>query len=289
MTFRILSIYFPFKVYPDPVRVISFGIPVEDLEKNPTGQDGAETSVEFCGGTHLLRSGHMVDFVITSEEAIAKGIRRIVALTGPEAEKARKKTALLETELSKLKLKIESNGSNSKDLVKEIVEMTEEISQAIIPYVKKDELRNTLKNLKKELDDKERASKAAVAVVVVEQAKQLCLENPEALFLVHRFEAYNNTKALDSALKQVKTLNADTSALFVSVDPDSNKIFCLAAVPKSGIEKGLKANEWIQEISSLMGGKGGGKQESAQASGGNIDKVDEIISLAKKFASSKLE
>lgn len=37
--------------------------------------------------SHVLRSGHIGDFVISVEEAIAKGIRRIVALTGPEATK----------------------------------------------------------------------------------------------------------------------------------------------------------------------------------------------------------
>ena len=36
---------------------------------------------------HLHRAGHIIGFVIASEEAIAKGIRRIVALTGPEALK----------------------------------------------------------------------------------------------------------------------------------------------------------------------------------------------------------
>jgi alanyl-tRNA synthetase len=35
----------------------------------------------------LHRAGHVGRFVIASEEAIAKGIRRIVALTGPEALK----------------------------------------------------------------------------------------------------------------------------------------------------------------------------------------------------------
>lgn len=263
---------------------------MEELEKNPQGIAGVETSVEFCGGTHLHQSGHMVDFVITSEEAIAKGIRRIVALTGPEAEKARKKTALLENELNKLKAKIEADtsGATSKDLVKQIVELTEDISQATIPYVKKDEMRNDLKGLKKTLDDKERAKTAAVATVVVEQAKQLCQDNPDAKFLVHRFEAMSNTKALDSALKQIKTMNANTSALFVSVDSDSKKIFCLAAASKDAIAKGLKANEWIQQLSAVIGGKGGGKPESAQASGGNYERVDEVLELAKKFASSKL-
>lgn len=233
----------------------------------------------------------MVDFVITSEEAIAKGIRRIVALTGPEAEKARKKTALLESELSSLKKRIDDDtkGENSKDLVKQIVELTDDVSHATIPYVKKDELRNTLKQLKKTLDDKERAKTAAVATVVVEQAKVLCQENPDAKFFVHRFEAMNNTKALDSALKQVKTMNPNTSALFLSVDPESKKIFCLAAVSQAGIAKGLKANEWIQQLSGVIGGKGGGKAESAQASGTNYEKADDVLELGKKFASSKLE
>lgn len=279
------------EVYPDPVRVISFGVPVEDLEKNPAGEAGVETSVEFCGGTHLQQSGHMLDFVITSEEAIAKGIRRIVALTGPEAEKANKKLQLLENEVNILKQTIETDaksGVNSKEYVKKIVELTEDISQAVIPYVRKDELRNVLKNLKKTLDDKERAVKAAVAVTVVERAKELCTANVNAPFLVYQLEAYNNTKALDAALKQVKVISAETSAMFLSVDEDSKKIFCLAAVPKSAVEKGLKANEWINHISQLMGGKGGGKPESAQASGSNYDKVDEILELAKQFASTKL-
>lgn len=38
--------------------------------------------------SHLHNVGHIGHLVISSEEAIAKGIRRIVALTGPEAERA---------------------------------------------------------------------------------------------------------------------------------------------------------------------------------------------------------
>ena len=43
--------------------------------------------------SHLQNSGHAAPFVIVSEEAIAKGIRRIVAVTGAEAQKVEKHTS----------------------------------------------------------------------------------------------------------------------------------------------------------------------------------------------------
>ncbi|XP_046469188.1 alanine--tRNA ligase, cytoplasmic [Neodiprion pinetum] len=278
------------ETYPDPVRIISIGIPVEELEKNPLSTAGTKTSVEFCGGTHLHHAGHIGDFVIASEEAIAKGIRRIVALTGPEATKALKKVELLENELNKIKSIIEADktGVKSKEHVKAIVDLTEDVSHAIIPYWKKDEMRNTLKTLKKSIDDKERAAKAAVANLVVQKTADLIKRNVGVAVLVELLEAYSNTKALDSALKQVKSLSPETSALFFSVDNDAKKIFALSAVPKSAVAKGLKANEWIQAVAPLMQGKGGGKPESAQASGPNFSCLNEALETAKSFANSKL-
>ena len=41
----------------------------------------------------------MGNFVIASEEAIAKGIRRVIALTGPEAAKALNKANQLQTQV----------------------------------------------------------------------------------------------------------------------------------------------------------------------------------------------
>lgn len=174
-------------------------------------------------------------------------------------------------------------------------------------------MRNTLRELKKSLDDKERAAKAAVTTTVVKTVQSIIESKVGCQVLVEVLEAYNNTKALDLALKKIKAISPETSALLISVDYDIKKIFALSSVSKvrtfslaikiktiiltiiliqtcsqSAISKGLKANEWIQAISCLMQGKGGGKPESAQASGTNITCLNEIVSQANKFANQKL-
>jgi alanyl-tRNA synthetase len=50
--------------------------------------------------------------VIASEEAIAKGIRRIVALTGPEADRSLHRAQRLEKELTDLRTVVEQGQSN---------------------------------------------------------------------------------------------------------------------------------------------------------------------------------
>jgi len=72
----------------------------------------------------------MNSFVIVSEEAISKGIRRIVALTGPEALKAEKKCHSLEQQVEKIQNlvqgKMKDGGLKIKETLQEIAGLTEE-------------------------------------------------------------------------------------------------------------------------------------------------------------------
>lgn len=278
------------EAYPDPVRVVSIGVPIDTLLNNPDSDSGLETSVEFCGGTHLKRSGHIGDFVISSEEAISKGIRRIIALTGPEASRAIKKSALFQNEAEIIAEKVNSvtnNANEQKKIVKRIVELIEEVSQSNISYWKKDELRNHLNASKKKLDDADRASKAANLNQVTEQVKILAESLKDAPFVVKALEAGSNAKALDAAVKQIKSISPKTAAMFISCD--DKKIICLASVPSETVStSGLKANEWVQQVSPIINGKGGGKPESAQASGTNVNAIDAAVEAAEKFAKMKL-
>ena len=54
------------------------------------------------------------------------------------------------------------------------------------------------------------------------------------------------------------------------------------------VQRGLKADEWLKPVSDILGGKSGGKEMSAQASGPNVERVSEAVEAAKKFAQLKL-
>jgi len=276
------------ETYPDPVRVVSIGIPVEDLEASPTSPAGSKTSIEFCGGTHLRRAGHICDFVLASEEAIAKGIRRVIALTGPEAAKARQKAKLLENRCEGVRVTVTDAKLPQKELVRLITELNDDISAATISHWKKDELRTRLKTLKKSLDDADRAMKAALINNVVDSTKALVGANAGLPFLVHRCDdAAAQNKIVDAALKQVKTLAPEMPAMFFSCGED--KALCMAVVPKDVVNgKSFKASDWCKEVQALIDGKGGGKPENAQASGSKVGGVAEAMERATEFAMSKL-
>ncbi len=67
--------------YGDEVRVVSIG------GSAGGGADQGAYSTEFCGGTHVRRSGDIGLFKIVAESGVAAGVRRIEAMTGEAARK----------------------------------------------------------------------------------------------------------------------------------------------------------------------------------------------------------
>lgn len=281
------------ETYPDPVRIVSVGRPIEDLIADPNGPSAFDYSVEFCGGTHLQNSEHIEKFVILSEEAIAKGIRRIIAVTGSEALKAHKKADQLEKDVKELSSKIKSEIENSKEAVnllamnKEIYGLNETINQSQISYWRKDKFRQDLETLKKSLLELEKANKAQLLASSLEQCKEFVQNNSSSQIVIKEFKVGSEAKSLNEILKVLRQSLPESFIMLFSVDELNEKLLCLTSVPDSK-KTVLKANEWINEISSLMGGKGGGKDTQAQATGSNASNLSQCIDLAQKFAELKL-
>lgn len=70
---------------------------------DPSKSSWREQSVEFCGGTHLSNTSEAVAFCVLEEGAVAKGIRRISALTGQEALEAKKLGSQLQARVDNLR------------------------------------------------------------------------------------------------------------------------------------------------------------------------------------------
>lgn len=145
--------------------------------------------------------GHIGRLVISSEEAIAKGVRRIVALTGPEAEHAFQRANRVEERVNNLFKRVKSDPDvvrdqkRFKDLSKEINELNLEFGGMLLPYWRKDEMRNIIKEMQKTLDSFDKKVKAEIADRVLQQAKELAPKTTET-FAVHIFEKGANTKVL---------------------------------------------------------------------------------------------
>ena len=126
-------------------------------------------------------------------------------ILGPEAQKAVVKATMLQGKLDSVKSTIESPSCNltQKEMVKIITDLTEDISAATISYWRKDEMRTALKSVKKTIDDKNRARKAALMTECVETMKTILGENKDLPYIVHVLNACAQNKAMDGALKQV--------------------------------------------------------------------------------------
>ncbi len=168
------------EVYPDPVRVVTLEYDVDEIAKDVENPKWRSTSIEFCGGTHVARTGDIKDFVITEESGIAKGIRRIVAVTGHEAhdvtrvadtfEARIKQVELLngkakDTALKTLSVVRGAPSSNAPQVVTDCHSL-QELGQADISLLRKSGMRDRLTALRKafdkEIKEKEAAANKAV-------------------------------------------------------------------------------------------------------------------------------
>ena len=89
---------------------------------------------------------------------------------------------------------------------------------------------------------------------------------------------------MQAALKTIEQMKPNAAIMLLSASDTS--IAIIAAVSKDHNARGLKAGDWVREVASVVGGKGGGKPDHAQGGGADVAKLDEAIMRANEFAAS---
>ncbi|PNY06046.1 alanyl-tRNA synthetase [Trifolium pratense] len=272
------------EVYPDPVRVVSVGPKVEDLLADPKNEKWLSVSSELCGGTHISNTREAKAFVILTEEGIAKGIRRITAVTTDRASDAMKLADEFEQQVDEA-AKLE--GSLLEEKVSSLKGNVETLS---IPAAKKAEIKTKIALLQ---DQVRKAQKRVAeenkrkAVAITAEKADLAVSNGKS-FCISHVDVGLDVAAVREAVTKVIDQKG-LSVMVFSTDESTNKAVVCAGVPEKGDKGKLDVSEWLSNaLGPLKGRCGKGKGGLATGQGTDASHVNEAMDLAVKFASVKL-
>jgi alanyl-tRNA synthetase len=253
--------------YGDTVRVLQIG-------GEPRALDGY--SMELCGGTHVRSTGEIGPFRVVKEEAIAAGTRRIEAVAGDAARDWARQEAARQQEkfetLARKKPDVAALPSFKDDAT--TAEMLKQIDARAAHIEKWDaEVRDWEKKTAKSADA-ELKSKAA------QIANELASTHDDKNFCVA--EVPNSDGKLLQAV--VDALKSKFNGPIFLAGSRETSVALVAYVPAALTVK-IQANKLIQQIAPVVGGKGGGRPESAQGAGRDASKINEALAKARELLS----
>ncbi len=212
----------------------------------------ASASKELCGGTHVEATGNIGLFKILSEGGIAAGVRRIEAVTGRAAvalmqEMASRQNLLgrrLNAAPEEIVQKIETLLEQQKKLEKQVSALSTQLASS-------------------DLDTVLASADTVCGVRVI--AAEIPLDSPKTLREV-------GDKIRDRMGSGIAILGGSISG----------KAALLAIVSKDLTQR-FKAGDLVSRAAAIVGGKGGGRPDMAQAGGPLADKISEAIASVPKI------
>ncbi len=236
--------------YPDPVRVVRIG--------NPDGTIAEQGySVEFCGGTHLARSGEAGLFRILSQEAVGKGIRRITAVAGELALRhTHRISTLLDEAAARLACRLEDVTLRIETLQDELKKLKSGTGK-----VAGGDLQGAFDKL---FDNAQKCGDALVLGGIVPAAP------------------------VDQLRAQMDRIRTKAGRSVVAVGwVDEGKVGLMTAV-SNDLQDKIEAGKLVGELAPIVGGKGGGPKGIAQAGGKDAGQLPQVFSTLIQIVSAKL-
>jgi alanyl-tRNA synthetase len=226
--------------YGDEVRVLDIG-----------------SSREFCGGTHVERTGDIGLFRMYSEGGVAAGVRRVEATTGTSA------WTLVNHQLQELGQVAKQVRAQAGGVEKAVAALIEE----------KKALEKELARMRSKLASGQGADIASQAVEV-KGARVLAAA-------VDGADAKSLREAMDKLKDKLK------SAAIVLAAVTGGKVALIAGVTPDLTAK-VKAGDLVNFVAQQVGGKGGGRPDMAQAGGTDPAKLPEALASVRGWVEAKL-
>jgi len=211
-------------------------------------------SMELCGGTHVRATGDIGSFKITSDEAIASGVRRIRAITGFDAfARFREDEVLIDRSLDVLKTQRDQLPVAIERLQDELKRTRREIDELKLK-IATGAFRETSSNG----DD----AREIAGVKVIGK-------------IVEGLDANGMRQLSDTLLARLK------SGVVVIGRKEEGKAGIIVRV-SDDLTARVKAGNVIKEIVPIVGGKGGGRPDMAEGGGTEPDKLKLAIDASYK-------
>jgi alanyl-tRNA synthetase len=211
-------------------------------------------SRELCGGTHVETTGQIGIVRITAEESVAAGTRRITAVTGGRAlERFREAERTVGEAAAALKVPAGDLAQRLAALVKEVRELKK--AKPAAAAMSTDELLAT-------------AVEVGGVRVVVAEARG------------------SDAGAMRQCIDQLRRKASPIAVLFGAAD--AGKVTLVAGISRELEARGLSAGNWIREPAVIVGGKGGGRADLAQAGGKLVDQLPAALDAARRSIEAEL-
>jgi len=216
-------------------------------------------SMELCGGTHVGRAGDIGVFKIVAESGVAAGVRRIEAITGEAAFDWLDANESLLREIASL---VRGTRDDVRAKVQEVLERSRSLEREN-------------RQLKDKLASGQGQDLSASAIDV------------GGVKVIAARVAGADAGALRSAVDQLKDKLKSAVIVLAAVDETQSKVTLVAGVTADKTNK-IKAGELVGSIAALVGGKGGGRPDFAQAGGTNPEALDAALATVDAFVRSRL-
>ncbi|GMG23889.1 unnamed protein product [Ambrosiozyma monospora] len=215
-------------------------------------------------------------------DGIAKGIRRIVAVTGNEAHEvqqvAKDFDALLDS-IAKLPF------GEAKE--KQLKETNTKLGQLSISVLQKAALKTKFTKIEKSVKDEVKARTKADSKLCLDSVKNYFTENPDAKYFVSHVNISSNAKIITEAINLVKKQHKEKSLFLITGLKNDSKVAQGTYLSNEHLKK-LPATDVATLASKFIGGRAGGKGNVVQGMGTEAAGVDEAIDAVTKLLSEKL-